>query len=438
MDQTSGASIGMFRDWLQGREAPSVSTLSQMTPDQASLGGSAAQCVAPEVQQMQDMLAIQVRLREAAQLNRATAVRALIGIAEATCVGPWDEEKRSGRNPEDWPPERIGEFVIRHLRLTLRSAALAKRPELAEQYERLAQELADARQEVGRLRVQLQYTQAAAQRPAEGEPRVFVGQRRGARVASHPSIVQSAAAEPVTTQTPAPRDQAAPQPRVDELVRLMAASGLARDAEIRRQLAARWGTNPAGTEVVQAIVTAIHGSLVAGHACAVDWAGDKSGQFLTLTPAGSTRARELGVEPAGSEFELGLRRSWSAEHLYLALTAAEILGTENYTDVNLEPDKLKIDGTEFCPDLAAREGGAIVHIECPVSRSEARAINWKIVAKAGDGIIRLVTPTRKTMDAVTSEIKASVAAEPTIWASNVADYLAGQRGPNGTFWIHQR
>src|SRR3981081_3718873 len=77
---------------------------------------------APDIQQMQDLLAIQVRLRDAAQLNRAAAVRALVGLAEALCVGPWDEEKRAGRNPEEWPPERIGEFVIRHLRAIVRTA----------------------------------------------------------------------------------------------------------------------------------------------------------------------------------------------------------------------------------------------------------------------------------------------------------------------------
>ena len=120
---------------------------------------------APDIQQMQDLLAIQVRLRDAAQFNRIAAMRALVGIAEAVCVGPWDDEKRAGRNPEDWPPERIGEFVIRHLRVTVRSAALADRPQLAERCEQLARELADARQESGRLRVQLQYTQQAALKP---------------------------------------------------------------------------------------------------------------------------------------------------------------------------------------------------------------------------------------------------------------------------------
>src|ERR1700694_2491909 len=132
----------VFTDMSQRIQPPMLGRLGNMGQDQidhwATRGAVPA---APDVQQMQDLLAIQVRLRDAAQLNRAAAVRTLVGLAEALCVGPWDEEKRAGRNPEEWPPERIGEFVIRHLRGIVRTAALANRPQFAEHCEPLAREV---------------------------------------------------------------------------------------------------------------------------------------------------------------------------------------------------------------------------------------------------------------------------------------------------------
>jgi hypothetical protein len=393
---------------------------------------------APDIQQMQDLLAIQVRLRDAAQLNRAAAVRALIGLAEALCVGPWDEEKRAGHNPEEWPPERIGEFVIRHLRGIVRTAALANRPQLAEHCEHLARELVDACHDIGRLRVQLQFAQKAANKPAERTAQAVAGRRRMPAQASGPNRPAKIVVDAAAVRADTPPGEAAPPKRVDDLLLLITASGLARNDEICQRLAARWDDDATSHEAGQVIAIAIQRSLVEARGCAADWASNKSGQFLLLTPAGSARATKLGVDPATSAYEVSQSRNWTPEHLYLALKATEMLTAEGYTDVDLTPGTVPTDGAEYWPDLSAREGAGLVQIECPISREKARVNNWSVVERAGGGTIRLIAPNRKTMYAITSEIKASNGARATIWASNVTDYLTAQRGPSGTLWLHQR
>jgi len=225
---------------------------------------------------------------------------------------------------------------------------------------------------------------------------------------------------------------------VDDLLLLIAASGAARDEVLCQQLAAKWGGDATGHEAGQAISIAIQRSLIEARTFAADWATDKSGQFLLLTASGSARATELGIEPVASEYKIGLSRNWTPEHLALSLKAAEILAAEGYTNIDPSPRTVTADGVEYRPDLSAHESGSLVQIQCPLSREEARVTDWSVAEQAGAGIIRVIASNRKSMDAITSEIKASNGARLTIWASNVTDYLAGQRGPNGILWLHQR
>ena len=126
---------------------------------------------------MRDMLDWQIRLREATQLECSVLRRALVEVAEATCVSQWDAEKRAGRNPEQWPGEQIGAFVIRHARADQRRAWLLERPDLPDEYERLLKERAADREEIDRLRLQLEHFQASTRTLAERVAQLTAGRK---------------------------------------------------------------------------------------------------------------------------------------------------------------------------------------------------------------------------------------------------------------------
>ena len=161
-------------------------------------------------------------------------------------------------------------------------------------------------------------------------------------------------------------------------------------------------------------------------------------QFLVLTPAGRARAVELNAIPVQNEYETGMKLHKTADHLYLVLTATDILRAAGYTEVSFLPECFQVAGGEYCPDIAAREDGRLVYVECERSQDKAREAKWSRAAQANDGIIRLITPNRKIMDAITSEIKATTGSAFKIWAFNISEYAAKKRGQDGSLWLHQR
>lgn len=429
-----------FEDLLRGGYRGSEQGGAQGSRQQPAPPVSSAS-TAMDVQQMSDMLDAQFRLREAAQAGRVHAIHALVATAEALCPGPWDSEKRAGHSPEDWPPERISEFMVRHILAELQHGYLAKQPDLAAEYERTNRELTVARDEINRLRLQLQHAQVSVRTQAD-QPSLASRGKRGAQSLVHPSPTIPADNEPaerVDEESEGARElEAVAQDRVDSVIKVMAATGLSRSDEVRERLAVEWGVRRSSSRVGLPVRAALDRGLVDTFPCIAEWPGERMRQFLILTPAGRARAVELTVIPVESEFESGMKLHKTADHLYLVLKAADILHAEGYTDVTYLPECLQLADGVYCPDIATRNDGRIVYVECERSQPKAREAKWTRAAEANGGTIYLVTPNRKIMDAITSEIKATTGSEFKIWALNIGEYAAGNRGPNGSIWTHQR
>ncbi|MCC7358079.1 MAG: hypothetical protein IT317_01280 [Anaerolineales bacterium] len=390
---------------------------------------------------MSDMLDAQFRLREAAQASRVHAIRALVTTAEALCPSQWDAEKRAGHSPEEWPPEHIGEFVVRHTLSALQHGYLAQQTDLAAEYERTSRELTAANGELSRLKLQLQHAQAVARNAAAQSGQTAQG-KHGVRAVAQASPAESAESEPAEVAgelTDGAKELEAVSPeRIDAVIKVMAATGLSRSDEVRERLAVEWGARRSSSRVGLPVRAALHRGLVDTFPCIVEWPGERTRQFLVLTPAGRARAVELGVVPVESEFEGGMKLHKTADHLYLVLKTADILSADGYEAVTYLPECLQVADGEYCPDIAARKDGRIVYVECERSQIKAREAKWTRAAEANGGTIYLVTPNRKIMDAITSEIKATTGSEHKIWAFNISEHAAGSRGPNGSIWTHQR
>jgi len=392
-------------------------------------------------QQMSDMLDAQFQLREVAQVGRAQAIRALVETAEALCPSQWDKVKRAGHNPEEWAPENMGKFIVRHTLSELQRVYVAQQPDLAAEYERTSSELISAREELGRLKLQLQQAQASARTTAEKLAQAASG-RRGARAANLPSpdeqVEVAQAGSTDDDADDAHQLAAVPLDRIDAVIKLMATTGLSRDDKIREQLAEELGVDRGSGRVSLPARAIVHHGLVMPFPCVVEWPGEKARRFLVLTAAGRARAVELKAIPVPNEYEAGMKLHKTADHLYLVLTATDILRGAGYTEVSFLPECFQVAGGEYCPDIAAREEGRLVYVECERSRDKAREAKWSRAAQANDGIIRLITPNRKIMDAITSEIKATTGSAFKLWAFNISEYAAKKRGQDGSLWLHQR
>lgn len=409
--------------------------------DQLSARQDHLSSTALDVQQMSDMLDAQFRLREAAQASRAKAIDALVATAEALCPRQWDEEKRVGHNPEEWPPDRISDFVVRYILPELQRGYMLQQPHLAVEYERASNELTAAREEIGRLRLQLQHAQALVRTTADQFAQAARG-KRGVRTLAQVSKTGQAeleTAHQISDDNEAAKElEAVSLERIDSVVKLMAATGLSRSDEVRERLAEELGVQRGSSRVGMPVRAALHRGLADTFSCIVEWPGERTRQFLVLTPAGRARAAELGILPVESEFAAGMKLHKTADHLYLVLKSADILRAEGFEEVNSLPECVQAADGEYCSDISARMEGKHVFVECERSQTKAREVKWTRAGKVNDGTIYLVTPNRKIMDAVTSEIKATTGSEFRIWAFNISEYAAGNRGADGSLWTHQR
>ena len=429
-----------FEDMLRGASRGVAQEPSNRSgPLPARHGGVPTSAM--DVQQLTDMLDAQFRLREAAQASKAQAVRALVALAEALCPNQWDGEKRAGHSPEDWPPERIGEFVIRHTLVALQQGYLAQQPDLAADFERTARELTAACDEISRLKLQLHYAQEMARiRPATQAPVKSTG--RGTRTLAEPLHADqptSEPAKPTGDRADIIRKIDAVSPKnVDAVIRTMVATGLSRSDKVREYVAAEWRAKPNGSRVGFAVRAAVRRGLVDAIPCTVEWPGEKKRQFLKLTPAGLSQAAELGVVPVESEFIAGLKLHKTATHLYLVLKAADILRAEGFEEVNYLPECLEVANGDYCPDVTARQDGRLFHVEVERSQFKQRETKWSRAAESNNGRIYLVTPNLKVLNAITSEITATTGSEFQIWAFSITEYVAGTRGADGSIWTHRR
>lgn len=428
-----------FEDLLRGGLRANTGAAAE-GPGQQTTGSDNPVATAMDVQQLSDMLNAQFGLREAAQAGKAQAVRALVATAEALCPNQWDSEKRAGHSPEDWPPERIGEFVIRHTMPAIQRGYLAQRPGLAEDYEKLSGDLSAARDEINRLKLQLHHAQEMARTKATTQAAQLTERNIPAEVeATNTGQPRRTSARATPDRAEIDRKiNAVPTKHVDAVIKSMATTGLSRSDKVRAHVAAKWGVRPNGGRVGYAVRAAERRGLIDTVSCTVGWKGETTRTFLVLTPAGQARAEELGVALVESEFTAGIKLHKTASHLYLVLKTSDILRAEGFEEVNYLPRSVEIAGGEYCPDITARQDDSLIHVECERSQFKQREIKWSRAAEANNGRIYLVTPNLQVLNTITSEIAATTGSEFEVWAFSITEYAAGGRGEGGAIWTYRR
>ncbi len=441
-----------------------------------------------EAQQLRDLLTMQIRLRQAAQQQRDIALRGLVELAEGVCVKEWDEQKRQGQQPDTWPAERIIDFIKRSVLAQLRQMDLSRDPRLLEKHEALAREAAALRGEHSRLVAQVamhlatmtalsnQLAQATARadkaEALQKERDKLLGLRGGgpALPANVPPPPTLDAAPPAENDSPPPARPSAtssapakvtglaaeapaanekkrspsyivPDGQIDDLLTIMGAEGICRQTELTERLTRLWGVGSGSGKIKDVFPAAREREYVTIMPVPVKLQGSPARNFVRLTESGRARLKEIGVEPvAADEYERGIRRHKTPEHLFLILETAQALRESGYTAVTVDADCVQLeDGREYCPDIAAKENGPnTVYIECETGDSDGktdRSDKWQRAATAGYKWIRLVAWNRTLESKIAANIQGEMGlAQYRLLSFNINDYRNGARGRTGTIW----
>ena len=214
-------------------------------------------------------------------------------------------------------------------------------------------------EEIAHLKQALATTgaQAASAAPAATPP---------APVEALPADLPLAAA-PTEPQTAGEPPEGSQQARMDDLIRLIASTGLARMARLREQLTEAWGLDPRSGSFRAVVDAALKAGLIEEQAIQADWRGAPKSSVVTLTRAGRLRAVTVLDTPlVAGELEPGQVRGYPLELSVLVLKAAEVLRAAGYRRVQAFPTEVVLtDGQPYHPPLSAVEGtGEVVFIEC--------------------------------------------------------------------------
>lgn len=366
--------------------------------------------------QLNALLAERDRQVQASNQQMADLHQRLVRLAETLCPAAVDVEvRRSGQSLENWPPERLVGFIADHARGRLLQADRA-----SGQYAAL----------------QLAYSALLAERAARAVP---------GPPASLPAAAPTAEAEGVIPKPAVanpPITQAHPdQTRVDDVVRLLAATGLVRGTRIREHLAALWGVDRRGRLIHDALEAAAAAGYLDVRPVKADWPGAPA-QFYALSRAGCDHAARLGCTLVPAESLGGQQRGLAPEVVSLVLQAAELLSSNGYVEVTAFPVDLSLpDGVTYVPCLSAKDSsGARIYVECERERVVIpREARWRLAARAGGGVLHLVVPSPNVQERLATEINlVRVHTRFSLLACNVADYLKGRRGVDGTIWTYRR
>ena len=381
---------------------------------------------------------------EAARAQRVFGV--LIELASELCMAEFDAELKRRGELLRGSPDTLKDFITAQIKPRLDASALAGNLELAAQHQALQGEHArlqgehsrlsviveQAESELAALRERLARDETEAGAPAEAEtPRPEREPSPAPRARA--DAPDDPAGEPADTEGRVDRG------RVDELVRLVAATGLARLSKIREKLATAWRVETRSASMRNAVNAASGAGFIKLFEARAEWRGAAKAVFVELTAAGLARAQALGVEPAPSEIAEGVRRGFTLEHLNLILRAADILKKEGYRTVQVFPGRVMLpDGQEHRPMLAAAKAdGRQIYIECERAEAE-RGAHWQLAALANGGGVWLMTTTPAMQTLLVSEINLARTGQPfALKACNVGDYAQNQRGRDKSMWLYQ-
>jgi hypothetical protein len=261
--------------------------------------------------------------------------------------------------------------------------------------------------------------------------------------------VQSRQALPVNTPQSAPTQFASRSTatsgdeRVDDVVRVIAETGLCRAKDVRVLLMKQWELS-SGKPAVRHIEAAIKTALVEQIDVRLEWGGQPNANILILSQAGRALAEAMDVKIVRGQYEVGMAAHLSAEHLYIILEVADILAVESYSQIDPFPPPVLVSSGNCYPDLTAIDPTGqrlLIEVERGTYKNgNEREAKWLQAAEAGGGVIHLVTPNNEVMMAVLDEVKQILARRDqraVIRACNIREYRKGARGVNGAIWTFE-
>ncbi len=330
--------------------APSGEAAAPVTviPVKSSAEGEQWKLFRAQLQATLSEQGLQLDAERAASRRTRTALYALAGHL---CQQALEKQRRQlgDRKLWDWTAEDWCRFISEHAAPPAdQGGHLAERDAFA----RLQLEHAELRiehvrrlEEIAHLKQALEATGRTANAPAPPD------------AAPSADLAQTAAPEP--TDTDAATGPAGPsnQSRVDDLIRLMAATGLARLSVLRERLTGSWGQDPKSGTFQRALKAALEAGLIEEQAIQADWRGAPRSSVVTLTREGRLRAvTDLGAQLMPGELEPGQARGYPLELSVLVLKAADLLREAGYRHVQAFPTEVVLaDGQPYHPPLSAVE-----------------------------------------------------------------------------------
>ncbi len=404
-----------------GLAAPAEPTTTARVDDAAAPTKAEVSVAAAHLTQLLDQ---RERLLATANRRVADLQRQARLLAEVICPAALDQERRTkGQALDDWMAEQWIDFISDKARERLLKAeqAIRRYETLQLAYNHLLEEQRQA---------------AGIKPPLEAAPATAVEPGSQLRLGLETNL--PATVSPPPESEPTPKVDPA---RLDDLVRVLATTGLARANRVREKLSALWGLDRRSDVFRQVVDAAVAVGYLRVQTVRREWS-DAPAQLMELTEPGRAQAQLLGCRLAAPEYAEGSRRQLSPETISLVLHAAELLQANGYSDVCPFPTPVALpNGVTYSPALSARDSGAgIVYIECEREGTLLpRDERWRQAAQVGGGALRLITTTQAIQSRLTTEINlVRMHASFRLLVFNVNDCLKGKRGPDGSIWLYQR
>jgi hypothetical protein len=435
--------------------------------------------VNPAVASLKALLDKQTALREVAEERARSSREALYRVAESLCSQALDQVRKNEPDSlSGWSADRIADLIIEEIQVQLDQLDLANAfgQDVISLYQ---QATADSNLLNNRLDPYQRQIESAEelQRQAEAraeaaEKQIEVLERTVVDLQKRLSAVTHSPAE--AAERPHPQIEAsnvdlgidhpiAPvrlppglepewmgkwrQTRSFEqdvaLILLMGETGEARRNRLSQTLGERLGMGAKGGEIKHMFPRLVDLGLLE---IVDEKAATRGGapHLVRLTPKGKKAYVFLTrTEPTPSILDEMLKRHKSAERAYLNLEAADLLEVEGYS-VDRYPPAISLSrGRKFLPDLKAiSPEGKLLWIEVEPGTQTSprdRQEKWTNYYKATGGHFVIITPDRTAMDNVSSEITYWAHTRPLqLWITNLLDVRAGERGRDGSIWLHQR
>lgn len=404
------------------------------------------------------------RMYAVAVQEKAYTLEEMHRLAQALCGVEWDRQSRAGKHPELRLPSQTADLIIRSVENRLRSAQVSQEPDLVENYQRVSAELSQAKGEMDGLRQRLHSAETAVREMKEAALKEAMRRQQNAESRAQTAFAKQRASSP----PPAPRapvaappvvavedysdedgdgdDKAAPEKRNerrDDVVCVIAATGLCRGKDVREELAKKWKVK--NDNARRHVFRAAAEGLLNVKEIDLEWGGKPKGNIFVLTAQGHALAKSLGMQPVKGQYERGMALHKSEEHLYLILEIADILIANGYRDVDPFPPSVTLRGgnQQYQPDIRARmpsPNDTVILIEAERDTYKAadradRSGKWLRAAEAGRGMIYLITPNNEAMATIVAEIDAVRKQKPQqkiqVKAFSVSDFRP-QKGAPGT------